>query len=404
MGMNSMTLSPARLAQVFAAIGHFQVHFFTACYAFIVVGLVGEWKNSYEDLLTLWTIGAFLFGAAALPAGWLGDRWSARGMMAVYFVGIGAAAIVCGLSDGRTAMVIGLGAIGLFAAIYHPVGIAWLVRNCQAQGKTLGLNGVFGNYGVGFAGIIAGGLMDFAGWRAAFIVPGVIAVVTGVVFILLAASGRLVEGDPAVRREQAPSRSDMTRGLGILLLNMLCAGVIFQGVQYALPKALDEKNAALFGDGLFGLGAAYTIIFFVAGTLQYIGGHLADRYPPRLVYILAYAVQVPLLALVAALANLPMVAVAILSVTLAVGVFPAENVLFIRYTPERHRSLAFGIRFVIAFGVGPLAVQLIAAIYERTGAVASLFVLLAACAGLVALSALFLPGERRAAAAPQAAE
>jgi MFS family permease len=301
-------------------------------------------------------------------------------------------------------MVIGLGAIGLFAAIYHPVGIAWLVRNCQAQGKTLGLNGVFGNYGVGFAGIIAGGLMDFAGWRAAFIVPGVIAVVTGVVFILLAASGRLVEGDPAVRREQAPSRSDMTRGLGILLLNMLCAGVIFQGVQYALPKALDEKNAALFGDGLFGLGAAYTIIFFVAGTLQYIGGHLADRYPPRLVYILAYAVQVPLLALVAALANLPMVAVAILSVTLAVGVFPAENVLFIRYTPERHRSLAFGIRFVIAFGVGPLAVQLIAAIYERTGAVASLFVLLAACAGLVALSALFLPGERRAAAAPQAAE
>jgi MFS family permease len=394
----------ARLAQIFAAIGHFQVHFFTACYAFIVVGLVDEWQASYEDLLTLWTVGAFLFGAAALPAGWLGDRWSARGMMSVYFVGLGAAAIYCGLSDGRIGLLIGLSAIGLFAAIYHPVGIAWLVRNCRAQGKTLGLNGVFGNYGVGFAGIIAGGLMDLAGWRAAFIVPGILTMATGAVFILLFLSGKLVEGGPATAQEQAPSRSDMVRGVGILLLNLLCAGVIFQGLQYALPKALDEKQASLFGDGLFGLGAAYTVIFFVAGTLQYIGGHLADRYPPRMVYILAYAVQVPLLALVAALTSLPMIMAAILSVTLAVGVFPAENVLFIRYTPERHRSLAFGVRFVIAFGVGPLALQLIAAVYERTGAVASLFVLLAACAALVALSALFLPGERRPAPLPQAAE
>ena len=399
-----MTISSARLAQVFAALGHFQVHFFTACYAFIVVGLVDEWQAPYEDLLTLWTIGALLFGAAALPAGWLGDRWGARGMMAVYFVGIGAAAIYCGLSEGRIGLVIGLSAIGLFAAIYHPVGIAWLVRNCQAPGKTLGLNGVFGNYGVGFAGIIAGGLMDLAGWRAAFIVPGILTLATGIAFILLTASGKIIEGGPAVARDQAPSRSDMVRGVGILLLNLLCAGVIFQGLQYALPKALEEKQASLFGDGLFGLGAAYTVIFFVAGTLQYFGGHLADRYPPRIVYILAYALQVPLLALVAALANLPMVLAAILSVTLAVGVFPAENVLFIRYTPERHRSLAFGVRFVIAFGVGPLALQLIAAVYERTGAVASLFVLLAVCAGLVALSALFLPGERRAAPLPQAAE
>lgn len=399
-----MTVSPTGLVQIFAAIGHFQVHFFTACYAFIVVGLVGEWQTSYEELLTLWTVGALLFGAAALPAGWLGDRWSARGMMAVYFVGVGAAAIFCGLSDSRAGMVIGLSGIGLFAAIYHPVGIAWLARNCRAPGRALGLNGVFGNYGVGFAGVIAGGLMDVAGWRAAFLVPGVLAVATGAAFIVLAGTGKLVEGAAPIAREKTPSRTDMARGLAILLMNMLCAGVIFQGLQYALPKALDEKQASLLGDGLFGLGVAYTMIYFVAGTLQYVGGHLADRYPARTVYILAYAAQVPLLALVSALADLPMIATAMLAVTLAVGVFPAENVLFIRYTPERHRSLAFGVRYVIAFGVGPLAIQLIAAVHERAGATAPLFILLAACAGIVALSALLLPGERRPAPLPQPAE
>jgi hypothetical protein len=106
--------------------------------------------------------------------------------------------------------------------------------------------------------------------------------------------------------------------------------------------------------------------------------------------------QVPLLMLVAVLTGLPTILATMLAVTLAVGVFPAENVLFVHFTPERHRSLAFGFRYVVAFGAAPLALQLIAWTHGESNSVAPMFWLLAALAAIISLSALFLPGERKA--------
>ena len=131
------------LAQGFAAIGHFYIHFFTAIYFVIVLALEKEWNQPYGELIGLWTVGSALVGFGALPAGWLGDRWSARGMMVLFFVGIGTAAILCGFTHGPFWLAAGLAGIGLFASIYHPVGIAWLVRNARQQGKALGFNGIF---------------------------------------------------------------------------------------------------------------------------------------------------------------------------------------------------------------------------------------------------------------------
>jgi MFS family permease len=392
-----MTLSSARLAQVFSAIGHFYTHLFMACFGFVAIALEAEWGKSYDELLKLGILGSFLFGAASLPAGWLGDSWSARGTMAVFFVGLGASALWCGLSGGETSLWLGLAGIGLFAAIYHPVGIPWLVRHCHAQGKTLGLNGVFGNYGVGFAGLIMGGLIDLWGWRAAFIIPAIVTLLTAAVFVFLIATGRIGEGEPAAKRANPPSRIDMARGMIILLANILLSGIIFQAFQYALPKAFEEQQVMVVHGGFLGIGLSYFIVYVFAGTLQYIGGHLADRYPPRTLYIVTYMLQVPLLMLVAVLTGLPTILATMLAVTLAVGVFPAENVLFVHFTPERHRSLAFGFRYVVAFGAAPLALQLIAWTHGESNSVAPMFWLLAALAAIISLSAFFLPGERKAA-------
>jgi hypothetical protein len=100
---------------------------------------------------------------------------------------------------------------------------------------------------------------------------------------------------------------------------------------------------------------------------------------------------------VALLTGLPTILATMLAVTLSVSVFPAENVLFVHYTPERHRSLAFGFRYVVAFGAAPLALQLIAWAHGGSNSVAPIFWLLAALAAVISLSALFLPGERKAA-------
>src|SRR5690606_6322836 len=127
---------------------HFYIHLFTAFFFVIVLAIEADWQLPYHQLVELWTLGAFLVGAGALPAGWLGDRWSAPGMMAVFFIGIGLTSIVCGFAETPAGLTVGLAGIGLFASIYHPVGIAWLVRHARSRGKALGLNGIFGSAGV----------------------------------------------------------------------------------------------------------------------------------------------------------------------------------------------------------------------------------------------------------------
>src|ERR1700745_833385 len=82
---------------------------------------------AYSELLPYATPGFIAFGAGSLVTGWLGDRWSRRHMMVIFFFGIGAAMIAVGSVQTPLQLAITLFVVGLFAAIYHPVGTAMLV-------------------------------------------------------------------------------------------------------------------------------------------------------------------------------------------------------------------------------------------------------------------------------------
>src|SRR5437588_11090429 len=156
----------AGLARWLSSFGHFFAHLLTLLSPTVLLVLEGRWGMSYGDLLSLSLGGFVLFGLGALPAGWLGDRWSAEGMMVVFFIGTGGAAIATGLTDGPVALALGLAAIGLFGSIYHPVGTAWLVRNAKNRGRALGVNGIAGSIGLGAAAVVAGALAQVVGLRA----------------------------------------------------------------------------------------------------------------------------------------------------------------------------------------------------------------------------------------------
>ncbi len=399
-----MAPGSARLSMIFSCLGHAYMHMFTAFYFVIVLALEGAWQRPYHELIELWTLGALLVGLGALPAGWIADRWSSRGMMVVYFVGMGAAGILCGLVDRPTAMLLGLAAIGLFASIYHPVGIAWLVRSAKSRGRALGLNGIFGSIGVASAGLVAGGLIDTFGWRAAFIIPGAISLLTGLVLAAMIRAGWVAEGRGAEPRQVKQSRGDMIRAFLILVLTMLLMGVIFQATQAALPKVFDLRIRDIAGEGTFGIGLIVALVYAAGGVMQYVGGVMADRYPLKPLYVGMFFLQIPALALVAGLAGLPLIFSAAVLVLLTTVALPAENMLLARYTPERHQSLAFGIKFVLAFSTAPLALQLVSAIQERTGEFIWLFAALGAMAVVATLAAVGLPGDRRARLAAAAAE
>ncbi|MGE0651230.1 MAG: MFS transporter [Alphaproteobacteria bacterium] len=397
-----MPLTSDRLAQGFSLVGHAFMHMLVALFLTVVLALEHEWNLPYADLIGLWTVGAFLVGAFAPLAGFLGDRWSAPGMMAVFFLGAGAATVTCGLADSPTFLGAGLAMLGAFAAIYHPVGMAWLVRTAVNRGMALGVFGVFGSAGVALAGVVAAGLIDTFGWRSAFLVPGGVALATGVALIACMAAGWVSDGKIDRAPQADPSRADMMRAFFVLSVTVFFGGLIYQGTQVAMPKALSLQAAELIGSGTLGAGALFTAIYLVAGLMQIVGGWAVDRYPLKWVYLLTYTLQVPLLFAAASATGIPFVVAVLVAVVLNVGSLPAENCLMARYTPARWRSSAFGAKFVLSLGVAPVAVQLVAWIQGATGNFFLLFAVLAAAATAVVAAIIALPAEAEA-PAPQVA-
>ncbi len=400
-----MIRSP-RLTVAFSNIGHAYTHLFTLLYATVVLALEREFNLPYGELLTLSLPGFILYGAGALPAGWLGDRWSGKGMLAVFFFGLGASAIFTGLAGSPFEIGLGLAMLGLFASIYHPVGIALIVSNSPHRGRALGLNGVFGILGTAAAALVAGALMDWIGWRAAFIMPGAAAIATGMVFLVFARGGRISEQAPSAERPVAAlSRSEAVRTMVVLSITLLCAGLIYQVTTLALPKIIAQRVSDFSVDGGLGVGLLVAAVYLFSILALAAGGYMADRYPLKPVYILSYLAQAPLFVVAAALGGHTLLIAMAMLISLNVGAAPAESCLIAQYAPARWRATAFGAKFAVALGVSALGVPLVAIVYDNTGGFFWLFVILGALAGLLATAALFLPSgrTRRAGIAPAAA-
>jgi MFS family permease len=185
----------------------------------------------------------------------------------------------------------------------------------------------------------------------------------------------------------------------VLLLTMLVMGIVFQATQAAMPKVFDLRLRDIAGDGAFGIGVIVALVYTAGGIMQLAGGHMADKYPLKPIYIGAFLFQIPVMAAFALLGGIPLIGVAMLAVLLSTAALPAENMLLARFTPAKHHGLAYGIKFVLAFGTAPLALMLVSAIQERTGEFSWLFMILASLAGLATVAAVMLPGEWRTARA-----
>ena len=394
---NVTSTTTARYALVFSCLGHGYMHLFAVYFFLVVLPLEREWTMPYHELISLWTVGSLLVGAMALPAGWLGDRWSAPGMLVLFFLGLGGAAIICGLATSPTVMWAGLSLLGAFAAIYHPVGVAWLVRTTtESRGKTLGINGVFGNAGVAGAGLVGGSLIDLFGWRIAFLVPGAISLATGVVMLYCLASGRLT-GDATTRRlpAEADGQTGQLRAFVLLLITMFGGAIIYQATQIALPKVFAVRLVEFVGNSTFGVGAFIALVYGFAGLTQVASGYLADRFDLKMVYIGTFLVQIPVLWIAASAGGVSLIAASTVLVVANTGSLPAENMLLAAATPERRHGVAFGLKFALAFGAAPLAIRLVAYVNETTGSFSLLFTILTTVGIGVVVAAALLPKLKR---------
>ena len=182
--------SPARVIG-FVNAAHFIDHYSMLIFAAAVIVMGPALGMAYSELLPYATPGFVAFGAGSLITGWLGDRWSRRHMMVIFFVGIGASMIAVGLVQTPLQLGAALLSIGLFASIYHPVGTAMIVSYADKLGREMGINGVWGNLGVASSALVTGVIGQYLGWRWAFIVPGIVTIAIGVAFACGGSRGSL---------------------------------------------------------------------------------------------------------------------------------------------------------------------------------------------------------------------
>ena len=384
-----------KYTQVFSNTGHALSHLFMMIYPTVVLALEVEFSQPYHVLISLMLAGNILFGAAALPAGYLGDKWGAINMMVVFFLGTGLSAILVGFANNEIQIVLSFALVGFFGSIYHPVGIAWIARTINNRGKALGINGVFGSAGMGIAPIMAGILTDLFSWRAAFIIPGIFCVAIGVILLVFSFKGLIKEYEPEVERDIPESpEGDMKKGILLLLFTVACTGLIYQATSFMLPKLIEMRLSDFLGDGLIGVGAMVSIIYFLSGGMQLLGGWMADRFQLKRVYLICWVLQVPLL-IIAGFLNTALIfpVLAMMVVANTIG-SPAENSLFARYSPPQWRSTAFGVKFVLALGVAALAVPLVSWAHKLVGEFTWLLVALAIIAVVAAIVTLMLPEKK----------
>jgi len=384
-----------RVAIGFSNVSHTLTHMFMLLYPTAVLGLEAEFGLPYGELLALSLAGFILFGVGALPAGWLADRWSETGVFTAMLLGMGTGGVLTSFATTPFTVAAGLAVIGLFASIYHPVGIAMVVRHAAKRGRALGVNGVFGGVGLASGPLIAGVLMDVGSWRMAFLIPGIITFALGIAFWITARTVKL----HTIREDAAPepevSSRVMVSAFVTLAVATMCAGLIFQCFSVVLPK-LFALRLDFFEPGSGSeIGGLVALVFLVAACFQIVGGLAADRYPLKWVYVIAWTVQIPVVLWAATAAGLPLVVAASAIILLLNGSAPAESALFAKYSPARWRATAFGVKFVIALGVSALGVPLVAHIYDTTGAFYWLFIVLAGLAIVIALVALLLPSETK---------
>ncbi|MBC8267543.1 MAG: MFS transporter [Rhodospirillaceae bacterium] len=383
----------ARLSLGFSCIGHSYSHLFAPIFYVAALSLEEELTLGHGEVVTLIVAGNILYGLAAPLAGWLGDKWSSTGMMSVFFLGTGCAMILTGMASTPLHIGLALALTGLFASIYHPVGIAWLVRHAASRGMALGINGIFGSIGPAMAALTAGVLIQWFSWRAAFMVPGILLVATGIIFFWLVVRGVIIESRVDRKVDIPPSRQDMIRAFIVLSVTMMCTGLIYQATQPALPKVFSERLTELTSGGIFGISVLVAMVYFAAGAMQITAGRMADKYPLKYVYIMAFILQVPFLALAGSLGGASLLVVAMIMVSVNSGALPAENSLVARYAPSKWRGLAFGLKFILTFGVSGLGVLLEGKLYDYTGDFYWLFVVLACVATVAAMAGLLLPNE-----------
>lgn len=380
-------------------------HYVMLIFPTVVIGLEAIYERPYAELIALGTASFFAFGIFSLPAGWIADHWSRRNTMAVFFIGCGVSLTGAALAPNLISLAIALFALGVFAAIYHPVGTAIVVAAATNRGRTLAFNGVCGNLGVALAAGFTAVLTSWIGWRGAFMIPGAICILAGIAYLMLIPDDRHQAAGRSAVADVRLSMRLMVMVFGLFILIGVSAGLVFNTLTIALPKVIDERLSG--SASLAMVGGIATVVFLFGAAAQLAVGRVIEKYPPHLVFAVIGALQLIGVAWVAYAIGRAMLVALAFAMSFIYAQVTVNDFVLARYTADAWRARVYAVRYFITYVISGAAATMIALLHSRGGFDLVLWGTVFVAFGFVigtALIAVLVSGVERRLAAPQAAE
>ncbi|BCO08914.1 MFS transporter [Desulfolithobacter dissulfuricans] len=370
--------------------GHFLSHCNMLVFPAILLPLSSRLGLGMAETLELGFWMYLLFGITALPWGLLSDRFGARPLLALFYVGAGVSALASGFFiDDPQILRWTLAGIGLFSGIYHPAGLGWIACCVSRTSTGMAYNGMFGNFGLATGPLLAGLINWLWGAQAVYVAVGLLNL-AGIVFLVQVRT----ESQKKQTSHNSTNSSASWLGFGVLLVAMMLGGIVYRGTTVTLPSLFELKGQGIYTTlssllpGTLSGNVVATVItsgLYLVGMLgQFAGGRVGERFDLRRGYLAFHLVTIPLAFVIGRVTDVPLVLLATAHSFFLLGMQPIENTLVARLTPPGLHSSAYGMKFVLTFGIGALAVKLVhlvessrglAAVYPVLGLVSILLVL-----------------------------
>jgi MFS family permease len=382
-----MTFFPSLLLNL----GHALDHLFLLIFATAVSAIAQDFGVAgWEDMMP-YTVGAFMmFGFASIPAGRLGDLWGRRQMMVVFFFGMGFSAIGVSFTQTPLQMGIALTVLGIFSAIYHPVGIPMLVQKAVRPGLTIGVNGLAGNLGIALAALSTGFLVTWQGWRMAFVVPGLVSIACGFAFAWAAPQESSAPAKKKSNSVQLPKHLAW-RTFAVMVATATTTSILFNITTNGNAQLLAERLDGLVNDPSR-LGMLLAAIYAVASLAQLVVGRLLDWFPVKPLFFGVLLLQIVAFGVASQTSGWIWYVAAIAYMVMVFGAIPFSDTMVVRYIDDAMRSRVSGTRIAISFGFSSIAIYLLGPVVKVAG-FTQLMIALSVVAALGAIIVLFLPNE-----------